>query len=478
MPPTERKISEALLEFADPLLQRHPANPDPEELTADLRIAAMVWNAVVLETVRQPGVYLAEMRSRLRSTVRGRALKNLLSVFDELELRKRRENPMDLRLIGDCECLVDKHGRIAVRASHSPPQEMAEADKSEPKTAKTPRSTDADVDLLLHDFYQIATDFFQLAPWRWMQNGDVFGVQDPESGIVNWCSVMGAGGEMFGLALYLGHEGFDSLRRSAAGEKLDDEALYGLPALVLLFLDRAELSKDDLTRIRQSGVKFRGSGAYPKLESHAVNRMPRSAGEDELRTMGHVLNEACFAASSGLGNEKRFDPDKRGRLLVRAPDPKDPDAPWIDTRREPPPPLEQPLPKIETETIFRLRRETRVMPFEVECDLFPSATIIQEPGQDPYAPPLFMSTHSGTGQIVQCELGLPQDRDAFAQAQFLKMIDLLKARPAVVYVKRPTLLRVVEPLCRMLEMRVKKVDRLHTLDPAREDLARMPIRER
>ena len=182
-------------------------------MTADLRIAAMVWNAVVLETVARPGVYIAEIRSRMRSTLRGRALKEMLAVIGELETRKRGEQPMDLRLIGECECLVDKHGGVYVRASHSEPQKMSEGGNSDHDAGERRKQGDEDVDELLQDFYETAKDFHQLAPWRWMQNDDVFGIKDPDSGVVNWCSVMGAGETCFGMALYLGPAGFDANRR-------------------------------------------------------------------------------------------------------------------------------------------------------------------------------------------------------------------------------------------------------------------------
>jgi len=83
-----------------------------------------------------------------------------------------------------------------------------------------------------------------------------------------------------------------------------------------------------------------------------------------------------------------------------------------------------------------------------------------------------MATVSRTGHIAFCELGDPHDRDALAQAQFLKLVEKLKARPSVVYVKRPSLERALDPLCRMLETRPERVGQLVTLDPARESLER------
>ena len=44
----------------------------------------------------------------------------------------------------------------------------------------------------------------QMAPWEWMNEADVFGVQDPETRDIGFISVMGALGEHTAVAVYLG----------------------------------------------------------------------------------------------------------------------------------------------------------------------------------------------------------------------------------------------------------------------------------
>jgi hypothetical protein len=46
--------------------------------------------------------------------------------------------------------------------------------------------------------YEAAVGVKELAPWEWMTETDVFGVQDPETQEIGFVSVMGALGEHFG----------------------------------------------------------------------------------------------------------------------------------------------------------------------------------------------------------------------------------------------------------------------------------------
>src|SRR5687768_2908174 len=57
--------------------------------------------------------------------------------------------------------------------------------------------------------YAAAQAFRELAPWKWMRASELFGVRDPRTGMIGWCSIMGAGEECSGLSVHRGDRGFD-----------------------------------------------------------------------------------------------------------------------------------------------------------------------------------------------------------------------------------------------------------------------------
>jgi len=55
--------------------------------------------------------------------------------------------------------------------------------------------------------YQAAIRIKEIAPWEWMTETDIFGVQDPETDEISFVSIMGMLGEHLSLAVYRGGEG-------------------------------------------------------------------------------------------------------------------------------------------------------------------------------------------------------------------------------------------------------------------------------
>lgn len=61
-PTSDRKISETLLDFAEPLLKGLGGGPSPHSVREALQIAWTIWNAVVLEQTSGNGAHFAEIR--------------------------------------------------------------------------------------------------------------------------------------------------------------------------------------------------------------------------------------------------------------------------------------------------------------------------------------------------------------------------------------------------------------------------------
>ena len=113
-----RKISETLVDFADPVTRHLPRNVEPERLERQLGLAVAVWNAMVLdEWGPEGGGQLAKHRAALEALDEPNRSFGLMW-FDRLVKRKRkRKFRGDLRAIGSLSVSADPSGRdLRIRA--------------------------------------------------------------------------------------------------------------------------------------------------------------------------------------------------------------------------------------------------------------------------------------------------------------------------------------------------------------------------
>jgi hypothetical protein len=110
----DRKISEAFLEFAEPLLEKEGAPPTAQEAESVLQLASLIWNSVVLDTVHGD----TEWVSRVRDQMAGHP--PLEALLKQMILRKRKLFGHDLRLIGEFK-ILEKDGEWRLRAEARAP---------------------------------------------------------------------------------------------------------------------------------------------------------------------------------------------------------------------------------------------------------------------------------------------------------------------------------------------------------------------
>lgn len=102
----------------------------------------------------------------------------------------------------------------------------------------------------------------ELAPWEFMEEDEIFALENPENGDVGFVSVMGSLGEHFAVAVYLGVEAlYRFWAMQEMGPALRPEFLLETPQLQASFEDREELEQEDRAVIKDLGRKYRGRGA-------------------------------------------------------------------------------------------------------------------------------------------------------------------------------------------------------------------------
>lgn len=130
----------------------------------------------------------------------------------------------------------------------------------------------------------------ELQPWKELWDQDVFCIKDPDTGLLDFVSILGRGGEVFALHVHHGVEGYNLWQRTMLGTMpMDDPDLYlqSLRVTEVEFVNKGQMEPEDLSlykqipfitpsRGRQLWMKFRryhpraGAPWFPNTED-----MPR-----------------------------------------------------------------------------------------------------------------------------------------------------------------------------------------------------------
>ncbi len=329
------------------------------------------------------------------------------------------------------------------------------------------------------DLYEAALAFKEIEPWAWMYDSDLFGVQDPVTGEIGYCCVMGSLGEFFALAVYLGTEGLESYARAASGppEGKDQatEEILGQKCLMVSFGSRQELTDKDRAIIKHLGLKFRGKTGWPLFRSYRPGYFPWYLTADEARFLTLVLRQAREVCLRFKEDPTLFDPPKEDLWFVRVPEETAQGLVWKDAWLEPASREVEEVSEVAVDEV-RLARIKKTIPIRRaawEVDIFPAPTPAQdERGERPYFPNMLMVVDHGSGLILGTDLFHPEEPMVHFVERLLALGERYNWLPAQIGVKRLKLFYLLEPVISRLGIELLLLDRLEALDEARAAMGR------
>ncbi|MFZ3576833.1 DUF7309 domain-containing protein [Virgibacillus sp. DJP39] len=144
----------------------------------------------------------------------------------------------------------------------------------------------------MNNLLQKTKNLYQDKPWQYMGDDQTFLIVNSHSGEYYYCSVIGAAGETFGLAVYIGQEGLLTLLKVLKGGEPDFDFLLKQRSILLTFENREDLSKEDYQFVKNSDVTFRGKKAWPVFISYQPGYYPWFVDTSEMAALETVLEQA------------------------------------------------------------------------------------------------------------------------------------------------------------------------------------------
>ena len=328
---------------------------------------------------------------------------------------------------------------------------------------------------------QFAIHIQQMSPWKFMEETDVFGFEDPENGTLGFVSVMGKLGEFQAISVYRGVEGLYGWRNFEELLKIDaksDEAhgmVYEIPQLQLAFGPPTMLEKRDRDIIKASGFKF-SKAQLPQFRSYRPGYLPWFLTREEASHLIYALTQTITVASRffSVPNVIPFNKDPEDRdYLIRIPRLKDSTPFWEDSIVTVEPPPTQLLPfKVDDTTLGKLKDLPRSGALEVDLFILPAR--VGRSNERPRLIYALLAVDSASDFIVGVELMEAIDGVDLMYANVAETLasDWMQHQivPLEIRVRSARLLNVLEPLASELGITLSSAKKLPAVNRAKRSM--------
>ncbi|MEY9975678.1 hypothetical protein [Lysinibacillus sp. RC79] len=137
---------------------------------------------------------------------------------------------------------------------------------------------------------ELTNDLKKLKPWQYLRDDEVVAIHFEDVDYKVLVSVMGAGGEEFGLMIFDMELGYNSLEKILFEKNLSSDFSYGLNALTVNFVDREELDTADYLLIKDFGLSYRGKKNWIQFRSYLEGTHPERPNYLEVELLIDVVS--------------------------------------------------------------------------------------------------------------------------------------------------------------------------------------------
>ncbi len=297
--------------------------------------------------------------------------------------------------------------------------------------------------------YEAMRRLKDIAPWEYLEEDDLFAVQDPETDEIGFVSIMGAIGEHYAISVYLGEKGlygFWDLHRSPPDE-LSYQRFFEIPQLQASFEDRDMLHPKDRTILKKLGLSFRGRNSWPMFRSFRPGCFPWYLSGKEARFLHYILEQTIDVAPRLEKDLSLVEKVYEDTYLLRKGIRKKDTIVWQDSNLKMIPQAPHQEFTLNMSAIANLKNK---VPGQVtlEIDLVMSTEPVQEKKDRPYYPYILLMVDTGSGAIVGFQMLKPLPTfDAMWGTVSSEVVDLLaklQALPGKILVSSEMLHHLVE----------------------------------
>lgn len=301
--------------------------------------------------------------------------------------------------------------------------------------------------------HHLAAELCQLAPWKLIEETDVFGIASPVTGTTWFMSVMGAAGEFRAISAY---EGAYGLSRFWELYDNEPEAAYSasvltIPHMMLSFGSREQTDPAQAAMLEELPEGF--GGEWPELKRVVPGLLPETPGDEWLDEFTMLLEQALQVLPRAMDNLILLQPDGDEEVYLIREQGKGKVPAWKDKYRKvafvPPPSFTKPSDEM-LQALSSLPKGNSVLQWH--CQMLPMP--LKEEGKPACFPFMVLLVNKRTGLVEAQHVFTPfPDYPAMVSqlpVHLFYEITGLGFRPRCIEVKDPLLHSMMNTLLRPL----------------------------
>lgn len=315
------------------------------------------------------------------------------------------------------------------------------------------------------ELYNLGLKIRAMEPWSRFQDLDIIAIEVPNKEEPYFCSLLGAGGECFGVNTFIGYEGLRNFLTIADSENYMpiEYIMVEQSNIACFFGDKSMVPQEQKELMKELGIKFRGKNKWIYFQSYKKGHTPASIDYEEADTLLLCLRELINAIKeyNRLGLKLNYE---AGDVLARhlSAD----TGKWNTAKAN----LSKyiygyPALVLKDEILAaKLKKRPRIEAV-LEFDMvYINVSIENEFYDRPIRPKLLLMVDHFEGLIVGKEFLVPECDEIEAVMELFINYIMDKGRPREIYIRNPFIENILKHTCDICGIRLSMRKALDVVD--------------
>ncbi len=324
------------------------------------------------------------------------------------------------------------------------------------------------------ELYEAATRIKDLKPWESFWDMDLIGVQNGAEEDTVFYSILGRGGDCYGVSVYEGFDGLNDYLKLTMSDSMNLPVGYAMLSqrnMTCYWGDRAELSEKQRKIIKELGYKYRGKNQWLYFISYEPGYYPYNLNRAEVLRMTEHLKDLELALKCYAKDAAKVDFEHGNMYCLVYEDNK---KKWSAG--------ECPMPFVsfqfgnliieDEELLAELRQASKnKMILEAEVDYL-KVSINDKKYDRPANPALCLIGEAVSGMILKFEMVEPEEDPMVTLAEEIVGFILQCGAPKEIRVTNVIVEAALEHLCDTCGIKLRRVKRLKGIEEFQKEMER------